>query len=593
MVDAVDRRRDESGFTLVELVAAMGVMFAVLVGMSYAATVALVDVGYARQRQGATGLANEAIEQVRALPFQTLQRGLDAVDVAATPADPRIQTVNLGGGLQSRVFKGESLVQSIYPAGTVQAPLVPHISTRTVGQTTYRVAVYVTTYNNQATSGALRVTAVVSWAAKMRAGARGEVEIQTVVHPGSGCQSTAVHPYAAPCQAFYYASSAVDAGAITITGSMLGKNNLDIDETYSEAGLLVTPTQRSVIQSEQVTTLQSSATTSGATLRLAGVETKGGQVGLDLAGDDDPARAGLEYLTQTAPLQGYSDLGTGRHNELWLHSPEADAATATVAAQATSSQRCGIDDVSDAETDALPCSSAGSRQANTSEASVTFTHPGSLGRAVVAAIAGTDVVTRTASDLRRESTGAVCTGRGCIRSRATRALGTVSLGGLPASFVAPSDWDGYFIRLSSYRAEAVAHAGETAAASAATITDGSIKYWTGSGYATCTLADPTAGDYCPDEIPVAPLTAYAESGNYRVDISADFVRPGRAAIGGGCTAGDPCAEATASASSPVAASLKYRVSHGVAYMSTIADLTVDVNLGNLVAQSTYKAPPGA
>src|SRR6266542_1043590 len=83
------RLRGEAGFTLVELMVAVGIMLVALLALAYTATIGFSDIALARQRQGATGLANQTMEQIRALPFDVLKKGLSNAELAGG-GDPNI-----------------------------------------------------------------------------------------------------------------------------------------------------------------------------------------------------------------------------------------------------------------------------------------------------------------------------------------------------------------------------------------------------------------------------------------------------------------------------------------------------------------------
>src|SRR5919204_5702606 len=87
-------RGEESGFTLVELMVAIGVILVSLIALAYTAGLAFTDEALARQRQSATGLASQAVEQARALPFDTLAKGLssNAASDATVSTDTAITT---------------------------------------------------------------------------------------------------------------------------------------------------------------------------------------------------------------------------------------------------------------------------------------------------------------------------------------------------------------------------------------------------------------------------------------------------------------------------------------------------------------------
>src|SRR5262249_32883220 len=163
----------------------------------------------------AAGLAGQAIEEVRALPFDTVTKGLSAND-STIGTDSNITTC--GGG---KCYGGEVIPTSGYVTGTTITPLVPHLRTISVGQTTFTV--YVTYYNNVTDQTTYRLTSVASWAASgARNGARHLVKLSTVLYSPNGCLSTATHPFAAPCQPFLYGQGTSGQGSVAVTGSVDG-----------------------------------------------------------------------------------------------------------------------------------------------------------------------------------------------------------------------------------------------------------------------------------------------------------------------------------------------------------------------------------
>src|SRR5436190_1023674 len=71
------RLDSEEGFTLIELMLALGVILVAVIILAYTVSSSLANVAYSRQRDGANALANQTMEQLRALPFATIQAGLD------------------------------------------------------------------------------------------------------------------------------------------------------------------------------------------------------------------------------------------------------------------------------------------------------------------------------------------------------------------------------------------------------------------------------------------------------------------------------------------------------------------------------------
>src|SRR3954451_20099663 len=318
----------ESGFSLIELVLASGLMALVMSSLAYVGTVAFTDAAVSRNRQTAANLANQALEQVRALPYDTVALGLLTSDVASGDS-----AITVSGGAYK--YNGETIPNHTNSA-TVE-PLVPHRSTKTIDNVGYTVATYVTFVNDDTTSRSFRVTTKVSWAGGLR-GSRLQkfVQAQTVVYSpvsnGPACGSTATHPFAAPCQPFLYANSDIGEGAITIapyTGAT-GISCLSLDKAE-----LLLPTESTNMQLEQVESVASSARTSGTRITdsAGSVSTLGRQV-VTAGSDSDPSQPKPEYDTHsvgtgsTVQTSATANL-SGCSNSLQVSSSGGDSASAT------------------------------------------------------------------------------------------------------------------------------------------------------------------------------------------------------------------------------------------------------------------------
>jgi hypothetical protein len=91
-----------------------------------------------------------------------------------------------------------------------------------------------------------RVTVEVSWTAA--AGAQ-TVRIQSLFWSPTGCRSTDTHPYAAPCQAFFYGKATVPAGTITIEPTPT--NPVGVRNTLFDGGELSLGGANASVQQEQ------------------------------------------------------------------------------------------------------------------------------------------------------------------------------------------------------------------------------------------------------------------------------------------------------------------------------------------------------
>jgi hypothetical protein len=149
------------------------------------------------------------------------------------------------------------------------------------------------------------------------------------------------------------------------------------------------------------------------------------------------------------------------------------------------------------ETDLLPCSSAHVRQVGTVTVQVPHSHvTGSVGAANLLRIVAP--ATSTTAKIDRDAAGT--NEDGVIDVNASRTLGTVQIGGFPASGMVPpsgmsatqtSDTN-YCVRLVGYQDSVVAVAGEsTTTDPSATVSAGSFYYYSGSGYSNKAVTDST------------------------------------------------------------------------------------------------------
>src|SRR5437588_9202736 len=153
---AVRRRtRDDRGFTLIEVMVALGLVFAAVTIAVAVVTRSLCYVGFARQRDTANSLADQTMEQIRALPFASIQAGLANSDLSTT-GDTNILKSGVGScPANAYCFKvtpnagqcpsGVPAYGERMPHGAIagtQAPLIPHQQTITVGPTTFTVSSY-------------------------------------------------------------------------------------------------------------------------------------------------------------------------------------------------------------------------------------------------------------------------------------------------------------------------------------------------------------------------------------------------------------------------------------------------------------------
>jgi hypothetical protein len=173
-------------------------------------------------------------------------------------------------------------------------------------------------------------------------------------------------------------------------------------------------------------------------------------------------------------------------------------------------------------------------------------------------------------------------------------LGQIRLGGLPSNVSGPALWGGYLIQLSGWSDAVSAESGVGAAGPTVTapgIGSGLISFWNGSGYTTCTVYQ--AG--CPNggaNFPVATLVrnTSVDGNTVNVTMSAAITAGGTSTVQVPASCSGTCNrnQATATSGSPLSGTITYSVSVN---SQVVCNLTMTVNLGSLLVNTTYQAAP--
>ena len=180
----------EEGFSLVEVMVATLVLVIVMFSVTYVMVNSLADTAYARQRSEAINLANQTIEEVRALPWATIEQGMTATDLIG---DTNVvgncfeaNALDIASVVGTQACSTSSwadpscLTQSVTatpPAASAlvsPAPISPHQACYKVGTLTYAVDVYITGTSGTSyltgSSQPLTATVVVTWSHAFRSG---------------------------------------------------------------------------------------------------------------------------------------------------------------------------------------------------------------------------------------------------------------------------------------------------------------------------------------------------------------------------------------------------------------------------------------
>ena len=87
---------DERGFTIVETVVAMVVIFGSLTALAYTATIGFRYIAYGRDRQQATTFANQIMEEIRGQAYGTITRGMSSSELSTDTLASRIAAPSTG-----------------------------------------------------------------------------------------------------------------------------------------------------------------------------------------------------------------------------------------------------------------------------------------------------------------------------------------------------------------------------------------------------------------------------------------------------------------------------------------------------------------
>ncbi|MFB3737395.1 MAG: prepilin-type N-terminal cleavage/methylation domain-containing protein [Candidatus Velamenicoccus archaeovorus] len=597
------RRRDERGFTLLEVMIAISIIFASLLALAYTATIGFTYESLARQKQTATGIADQVMEEVRGLAWEKITQGLSSSDLTG---DPRLVTGCSGDPAGTYRFlsctpdtsvpgQAEKVVADA-PACTAPdcpVPLIPHTGTITQNSIDYSWATYVTNDCKTATDDGCteatpyRVTVIVTWTGG-RTAPNKIVQSQSLFWSPVGCRSTATHPFAAPCQPFFYGLASVPQGSINISGTISG-------DLFSSADLFTSALQ-STAQQEQLSQAQGNFTQSSVRIvdTVGTTQTAGGGTDASSAADTDPGTTSSVYSQVTCPSVTVPCTGgtvsTGASSYMAVTAPSGETAESDSATAAGGSAVCPPAPDT-AETDQKPCS-GGKIQMGGTLSAVAHLHgfAENLGDATIASVAAPASPSKTfVNRVAYPTTGTLCTPTasstdyGCIESKATRVLGALQIGGLPQQIDDPAGWNGAYFSLSSYQTQVTATAGVNPSLPTAAVSSGTISCWNGSnGYTSVGATSGGVAGACQ------PLTYSDTVDGHQVDVSiqAQSASPASTSINP-TSLTNPLTDVTAQVNSPTATIL-YSVSlDGV----TVVNLTITLNLGTTQAHSVYAPPP--
>jgi hypothetical protein len=621
---------DERGFTLTESIMAITVILSSVLSLAYTASMGFQFADVARQRQTATGIADQVMEQVRGLPWDRVTTGHLSSDLNATRSDLGVNQPDTGylatgcAGDAAGVYRlfqcpseftassqpgsGERVVASALPCSAGSDcvyPLVRHAGQITQNHIVFTWRVYDTNDCPSATTTGCtvakpyRVTVVVTWTGGMVAPSK-IVEVQSLFWSPSGCRSTTTHPFAAPCQPFFYGSATAHQGDINVSGTVL-------DLTFQTGDLLTSGVQSSV-QQEQLSQAEGRFEQSG--VRIvdgSGTRNSGGSTAVTSAADTDPGTTANIWSRVRCGDPGTTCAGGsvsgGTGNLVTLTAPEGETAESDSTTTAGGANVCPPP-TDTAQADGKPCAGSRIQQGGTLSAvlGLNGTTP-QLGLATLAQVlAAADNPNTTFVDRVLYGTTGLCApvvnSDGCLEASATRNIGTVNVGGLPAALTSPpgwlgvSPWMGHYFSIVGYQDHVTAAVGSNGTTSAsgttvpaptASVTGGTVYCWNGlAGYNSASASSATAVTCAP-----LALTLVAAGHTVSVNISgtANPATISRSPTSASATVTDATAQVT-----PPSAVITYSIAlDGV----TLVNLTITVNLNTLEVSGTHALAPAS
>jgi type II secretory pathway pseudopilin PulG len=610
---------DERGFTLTETVVAITIIFGMLISLAVVVTAGFGYQARARQQQSANGVANGIMEEIRGLPFDTIESGLLSTDLSG---DSNI--LDCGG--TKRLFACTSSPGSI--PGTAEKvvtsaglsntdPLVPHRSSTSPNQPvvlnnkTFGWATYVS--QNDAATGAphpYRVTIVVTWTTV--GGTSKSVRVQSLFWSPAGCKSTSVHPYSAPCQPLLYGEAIVPSASIMF--APVSGSQEPIQGVQLSTAELMTSEAEATVQQELLAQAQASSQASGVRFtQTDGTELLTGNVEARATADNDAGSTVTAYsrvrcateVTCTGGTASYPS--SGASTRLSFIVPTVTDGQGVATTSATGTNACPPTNVqATGETDFLPCSAAAIRQPSTVTANAVLggTTPAlgtvTLGQVLApgsSTLAPIRAFANRVANVAPSSAG--CTPGagtdGCVAISANRTMGTINIGALPSGLGTPahwagsSAWNGFYLSVVGYQDSATAAAGAGAPVPATTGPAGTLYYY-----------DATTSDYSTIALNSSSITGLSKTFTTSGSISGTVVTVTMSIDGTGTTAASTSTSANPSTSGsvtrntvtaqvvPPVITVNYRITVPGA---TLVDTVITINLGTLGLAGTYAAAP--
>jgi prepilin-type N-terminal cleavage/methylation domain-containing protein len=612
----------ESGFTLIEVVVALTVLLVAFTMVAVAYPAAYKAFATSRERQDASQLANQAMEQLRGLPYATVTGGqrdgdLDA-DMSNAKLDPKL--VFKSGG-KYHLFSTSGEVIPAGKTGQLPTPLEPAAHPITEHKVDFRVRAYVTEANESTVNAkhVYRLTVAVYWVSTSQHSARKHLVSQSLLSRDNGCGHSQTHPFLAPCQAF------LDAQISTGNGYFNIGSNQDVSDGKKLPGVEL-PQARKTLQLEQTDKVTGNVSTAGIQPADPSADGPAPQLSVTNTATSDPASSAPRTSSDpTGARKGGSLDWSGTRDRDNTHPDKekdegengtvsfaagadgGDVGTALSTVAAASSPTCAGPDGKGAEP-GKPCG-AGASAVGDARLADYIGHDSGWGGAVDL-VHLADGVSTSAFATRSDGGGNLCatsdSNVGCIDAVAHRGIGALNLGQLPPTLDchATTDPNGgcysqsppttacdYLIKIDPVDETVRAQGGPGVDAPTAS-RDGhpKIHFCDDSGTTSVSLDDPDAQSKIPDKLSVTRLLEFGTNTGTYLPLTVTMTP--HLHLGGASTTkqGTDCANgcrASAQLASPVSGSFEYVATYNQGVLLT--DVVAHVDFGTLKASTNYRS----
>jgi len=517
----------EDGFTLVELIVAMLVMAIVIMSIIYVQARALTTNADSGSRQQSTTYANEAMEQMRSVPWNILKKGLASNYVAAGSAVLGEGDTLVAGNVLNVEGTSVALKVALAGVGSDQLLTEPWAPLFDVDGSNiaikfdpsgrgdkYIVKAYVT--DDQAgNDDALGLAVVVQWTKRTNGQVARTVLFSTAYAPSGGCGDLNNAPFLASCQALFYSASS-SANVVMSAASSLPDDPAN-PGSVPGAGTPVPLLPQSSFYTFQMATSGTAARASSQQVSITDSYVRyGGTTRDDNVTSTHPVDSGWTTGYNSFTLRASDDLvttGAAPQNPPDVTTTAPDSAVAINSGLSSAMQltaraddkRSGVADASviqacDTGVGAAqvpagnPCA-AGKLNASTGRSGYMEFKVGGetieLGRVLHETGTTKDSAWSgrfTSGVLGNSVTG--CNplgGAGCISAGADRHIGAIEIGKISSG---TGQWDdgeaaSGLVRITNYHDTVSAQRGtQQPAAPAGFVRSGTVQYWTATGYTT-------------------------------------------------------------------------------------------------------------